>query len=311
MCGMQKGAEMKKILSLVLTLCLLTALTGCSIGSAGSDKLQVVCTIFPQYDFVRAVAGDLVENTLLLPIGSESHSYDPTPADILRIADADLFLYIGDSMETWAKGVMSEIDEEKTQVLNLTEALGLQVSAHAEHDGGMDPHIWTSPVVAMDIVALIRDTLMELDPDNAKSYADNAGITLSQYKQLDASIRETVNSAENKQIVFGSRFALHNFAVQYGLTCTAAFDSCTEESEPTASAVASIIDLVRKNNIPVVFYEELTVPTTANTIAAETGAVTRLFHSCHNLTTEEFDGGETYLSLMKQNLVYLMEALNV
>lgn len=302
---------MKKILSFLLVICMLVIPAGCSAGTADADKLHVVCTIFPQYDFVRAVAGELVENTLLLPIGSESHSYDPTPADILQIADADLFLYIGDDMETWAQGMMAEVDEEKTQVINLTEALGLQVSAHAEHDGGMDPHIWTNPVVAMRIVELIRDTLMEMDPDNAKTYADNAGITLAQYKQLDASIREAVNGAEHKQIVFGSRFALHNFAAEYGLSCTAAFDSCTEESEPTAAAVASIIDIIRKNNIPVVFYEELTVPTTANTIAAETGAQTRLFHSCHNLTAQEFDSGATYLSLMKQNLLYLMEALNV
>lgn len=302
---------MKKILSLFLIVCMLSVFAGCSVGSAASDKLHVVCTIFPQYDFVRAVAGDLVENTLLLPVGSESHAYDPTPADMLEIADADLFVYIGDDMETWAQGVMSELNKEKTKVLNLTEALGLQVSAHAEHEDGMDPHIWTSPVVAMRMVELVRDTLMEIDAENADAYAENAGIVLSQYKQLDASIRQTVSLAAHREIVFGSRFALHNFAEEYGLHCTAAFDSCTEESEPTAAAVAQIIDTIRKNNIPVVFYEELTVPTTANTIAAETGTQTRLFHSCHNLTAQEFENGETYLSLMKQNLVYLTEALNV
>ena len=302
---------MKKILSLIMIVCLLSVFAGCGVGTAGSDKLHVVCTIFPQYDFVRAIADDLVENTLLLPIGSESHSYDPTPADMLTIADADLFIYIGDGMETWAQGVMSELNEEKTKVLNLTEALGLQVSAHAEHEDGMDPHIWTSPVVAMQMVELIRDALVEQDADNADAYTHNAGAVLSQYKQLDASIREAVNRAKHREIVFGSRFALRNFAEEYGLHCTAAFDSCTEESEPTAAAVAKIIDTIRKNHIPVVFYEELTVPTTANTIAAETGTQTRLFHSCHNLTAQEFENGETYLSLMKQNLVYLMEALNV
>ena len=301
---------MKKIISVILIFTLCIGFAGCGVQSQKTDKLQIVCTLFPQYDFVRQIVGDAAENTLLLPVGTESHAYEPTPADILHIADADVFIYIGDAMETWASGVMSEIDTSRTAVLNLSEALGLTLSAHAEHEHGTDPHIWTSPVNAMQMVEVIRDMLMELDADNAKTYADNAGIVLAQYKRLDASFRAAVENGARREIVFGSRFALRNFTEAYGLSYVAAFDSCTEESEPSAAVLASIMDTVREKQIPVVLYGELESDATASAIAAETGAAVRQFHSCHNLTQAEFDAGETYYSIMQKNLTVLTEALS-
>lgn len=302
---------MKKAVSLLLVLALCFSLASCAVEIGGSGKLRVVCTLFPMYDFVRSIAGDAVENTLLLPVGTESHSYEPTPTDILKISKSDVFLYVGDEMETFASGVMSEIDTEKTTVLNLSGTLGLTLSHHADHDeDGIDPHIWTNPVYAMRMVEVIRDTLMQADAENASLYSQNAGVLLSELKRLDGAFREVTQNAERKTIVFGSRFAMRNFTAEYGLTAVAAFDSCTEESEPSAAAMASVMKAIRENSIPVVFYEELIAPTTAETIASEVGVKTALFHSCHNLTREEFDNGETYVSLMRQNLENLMEALN-
>lgn len=305
---------MKRFIAVLAALCMLCLSAGCGGAHTSSVKLRVVCTLFPQYDFVRQIVGDDAQVTLLLPPGTESHAFEPTPSDVLQIADADLFVYIGDEMETWARGVTAEIDPQKTQVLNVSQALSLQLSAHAEHEDGhagegIDPHIWTSPVLAKQMVQLLRDTLMELDDVHAPRYAENAGVLLTKLTTLDETIRGIVQHAAVKTVVCGSRFALRNFTQEYGLSYIAAFDSCTEESEPSAAAVAAIVQAIETQQIPVVFYEELTAPTTANAIAAETGAKAMLFHSCHNVTQEEMERGETYISLMQGNVERLMFAL--
>ena len=306
---------MKKAVSVLLILCMVCALGACGAAPADKKKLTVVCTLFPQYDFVRQIVGEDADVVLLLPPGTESHAFDPTPSDIVRIGSADLFVYIGEEMETWVGGVTSELDRGKATILNVSDALGLRLSAHAEHDGhaedgdAVDPHIWTSPVIAKRMVQLLLDTLLELDAAHAARYSENAGVLLAQLTQLDGTFRAVTQSAGLHTIVVGSRFALRNFTEEYGLKYIAAFDSCTEESEPSAAAVAAIVREIEAQDLPVIFYEEMIVPTTAQTIAAETGVQTRLFHSCHNVTTEEFDAGETYVTLMRQNARNLAEAL--
>ncbi len=311
---MQSGGKMKRFISLFLIIItVLTLISGCSSDKSDSGRLRVVCTLFPQYDFARQITDSLADVTLLLPAGTETHSFEPTPTDIIEISNCDVFIYIGNEMETWVSSVMSDIDEAKTTVINVTESLGLDVSAHSHgktHSDAADPHIWTSVPIASQIAELIRDVLMEKDPDNADTYSKNAGILLSDLADLNTRIRQTVSSSKRKEIVFAGRIALRNFTDEYALDCITAFDSCTEESEPSASSVAKIIDKVNSDNIPVIFCEELKEPKTANAISADTGAVVRCFHSCHNLSKEDFENGETYLSLMEKNLIYLSEALN-
>lgn len=305
---------MKKIISVFLIFTILACVfSGCSQSAENNKNLKIVCTLFPQYDFARQITDFSDGVSLLLPAGTESHSFEPTPSDIIKISNCDVFIYIGNEMETWVSSVMSDIDETKTTVINVSESLGLDICTHSHdhaHEDGVDPHIWTSIPTAMRIVELIRDVLMEKDSENAKSYAENAGILLAEYKNLDARIRETVNNSSRKEIVFAGRFALRNFTEEYGLSCITAFDSCTEDSEPSASRIAEIIDKVNDDSIPVVFYEELKEPKTAQTIADDTNAQMRCFHSCHNLSLEDFKNGETYLSIMEKNLSYLSEALN-
>ncbi|MBQ3150440.1 MAG: zinc ABC transporter substrate-binding protein [Clostridia bacterium] len=307
---------MKRIISLLLVcIIVFAAFTGCSANKPDSDKLNIVCTLFPQYDFARHIGNSYADISLLLPAGVESHAYEPTPTDIIKIGECDIFVYIGNEMETWVSSVMNDIDETKTTVINVTESLGLSVCTHSHdhsshEESGVDPHIWTNVLTAISTVELIRDVMMEKDPENAAAYAENAGILLSRYQNLDKRIRETVNSAKRNEIVFAGRFALRNFTEEYSLDCITAFDSCTEESEPSAARIAEIIDKVNESEIPVIFYEELKEPKTAESISKDTGAAMRCFHSCHNLSREDFDNGETYLSLMEKNLEYLAEALN-
>ena len=297
-------------------------LAGCGKTDASdSGKIKIVCTLFPQYDFVRSIVGDRAEVKLLLPAGVESHSYEPTPADVIAISDADLFIYIGDEMETWASSIVSGIDRAKTTVLDISQSLSLTLAGHdhdeadedeGEHENhvGIDPHIWTSPVIAIKMVEVISDVIIELDKQNTTAHAECADAYIKQLRNLDTDIRTVVKDAKRTEIVFGSRFALKNFADEYGLTHIAAFDSCTDETEPSAAAVAKIVDEVKKNQIPVIFYEELVEPSVAKTLAKETGAKALLFHSCHNLTADEITNGDTYLSLMRQNLANLATALS-
>ena len=193
---------MKKFKGLVFALMsFVVLLVGCDTDSktgSVSDKLQIVTTLFPQYDFARVIGGDKVDVTLLLPAGMESHSYEPTPADIIKINKADLFIYTGESMEQWAHSIIESVDSNEVYVLDVSKNVPLlapnsivednhdhedenhnhdaEVEAghdHSEGDGHnhtYDPHIWTSPKNAMIMVNNILEALCEVDPENADYY---------------------------------------------------------------------------------------------------------------------------------------------
>ena len=305
---------MKRIAMLILCITLLAGcLAGCGEAPASSGKLQVVATLFPQYDFARRVAGDRAAVTMLLPPGVESHSFDPTPADLVTMQKADLFLYTGAQMETWAGSLLSSLPESTT-VVDLSQGIALSGEAHDEGSDGhshlADPHIWTSPKNAMIMVASIRDALCSADPDGAAIYEENANQYLEELAELDAAFRDIVANGIRRTLAFSGRFALHYFAEEYGLDCVAALESCSGESEPSAQSVARVISVIREQGLPVVYYEELSDPKVGRSIASETGVQLLLFHSCHNLSKDEFDRGETYLSLMRQNAENLKVGLN-
>lgn len=305
---------MKRIAVLILCIALLAGcLAGCGEAPASSGKLQVVATLFPQYDFARRVAGDRAAVTMLLPPGVESHSFDPTPADLVTMQKADLFLYTGAQMETWAGSLLSSLPESTT-VVDLSQGIALSGEAHDEGSDGhshlADPHIWTSPKNAMIMVASIRDALCSADPDGAAIYEENANQYLEELAELDAAFRDIVANGKRRTLAFSGRFALHYFAEEYGLDCVAALESCSGESEPSAQSVARVISVIREQGLPVVYYEELSDPKVGRSIASETGVQLLLFHSCHNLSKDEFDRGETYLSLMRQNAENLKVGLN-
>lgn len=323
----ERKTEMKKIKSILcLLLCaaMIFSLAACSDldthKNASSRKLKVVCTMFPQYDFLREIAGDKIDLTLLVPPGVESHSYDPTPKDMKRVAMADLVVRIGEDMETWSDSLFDS-DTSDAEFLSFDKALDLELASHHhehteeieaehhhEHDG-TDAHIWTNPLMAVKMVEVLKNKLCKLDPDNAQLYKTNAEKYTDELKKLDKGIKETVANSPKKTLVFSGRFAFKNFTDAYGLNYISTLDACADNSEPSAASVAKIIDVVEKEKIKVIFYEELIEPKTAKTISAETGTKMLLFHSCHNLTKEEFSSGQTYLSLMKQNLENLKEAL--
>ena len=325
-----------RLLALILIVSLI--LTGCAaakeepaVQNIKSDKIQIVATLFPQYDFARQIAGDKADVTLLLPPGVESHSYEPTPSDIIKINKSDLFLYTGKNMEVWSQKIIDGVKDagSRSIVLDVTEGINLSKTADIEaelksrgaimdeeaeseneHAHFYDPHVWTDPLLAKIMVASIKDALCSIDPDNAEYYQKNAADYSSRLDQLDAEFKGIVSSGKRNEIIFGSRFALYYFAKQYGLNYEAAFDSCSSETEPSAKTVAGLIEKIREDKIPVIYYAEIEEPKIAKSISDETGAKMLLFHSCHNITKKELEEGATYLSLMEQNARNLKEGLN-
>lgn len=309
----------KKILSILLSAVLLSLIfSGCTVKQPIDDgRLTVVTTIFAPYDFVRQIVGERARVIMLIPPGVESHSYEPTPSDIIEIENADLFFYVSEHTETWVEQILSSIKNEKVEVISVAEGIGIEIHGHdhshnEEHTEACetDEHIWTNLSYASEMVEFIGKKLAEKDNTNASFYLDNAREYSGKISKLKKDFSSMIMSSQRNEIVSGSRFALKNFTTELGIDFTAAFDSCVDNTEPSAAVMAKIIDKIKEDDIPVIFYEELTEPKIARAVSLETGARMLLLHSCHNVSAEELEQGETYLSLMKQNYNNLKEALN-
>lgn len=303
---------MKRLIALSLCAVLMLALVGCGNAAVTDNdknkgKLQIVTTIFPLYDFARQVAGDRADVTLLLPTGTEVHSYEPTPKDVIAIKECDLFIYLGDSAEPWTGAVINDADGSKINTLAAMDGLEILMEKH-QSDVEIDPHIWTSPENAEDIVESIARKLSSIDRENALYYESNAEKYENKLSALDEKF-ERLTDDRRVMVVFADRFPFRYFADEYDIRYLAAFPGCSSESEPSAATVSEIIDTVKKEKIPVVFYTETSNGTLADTISAETGAKKELFHSCHTVTEEQLKDGITYIDLMEQNYEALKKAI--
>ena len=327
---------MRKCLCLLLLCGLL--LTGCGGKTAEAepthDSLKIVATIFPAYDFARAAAGDMADVELLLPPGTESHSYEPTPADILAVQDCDLFVYLGGESDTWVETILESIEMRGTalRMIDCVELLeeehveGMQSSPghshdheeedcheehhhHEEEDGpvlgqvvGMDEHVWTSPANAAAITAAIGNKLAELDGKHAEGYVENSAAYAERILELDTAFHTFFDSLPNRTIVFGDRFPLRYFAQAYDLDYYAAFPGCGTQTEPSAATIAFLTGKIVDENIPTIWYIEFSNHLVADSIAEAAKIDTAMFHTCHNVSKADLEAGATYLSLMEKNL---------
>ena len=320
---------MRRLLSLLLAgVRLLGALCGCSVPAKQEEGLSVVATIFPQYDFARQVMGSSDDLTMLLRPGQEVHSYEPTSQDIIAIQNCDLFIYVGGESDAWIEDVLEGMDTSHMVILSLMDLVDpleedtdsvLENPEEHDHEDGeathlheeeYDEHVWTSPKNAMLITQAICDALCDIDPSNAQIYRQNTAAYLEQLEELDQDFREVIGSASRDTLIFGDRFPLLYFVREYGLNYYAAFPGCASETEPSAATVARLIDLVREEQVPVVYQIELSNGNIARSIADSSGAKVETFYTCHNITRDDFNAGETYLSLMERNVNSLKEALN-
>ncbi len=290
-------------------------------ANAQSDqKINIVTTIFPAYDFIRQIAGDQVNLKLLLPPGSESHSYEPTPQDIIAIDHSDLFVYVGGDSDDWITDLLSSM-EHPMNIVTLMDCVDLvteevvdgmqpEEEEEASEAAELDEHVWTSPKNATLIVKKLRDELCDIDPDNAKVYKENTDQYVKKLKNLDRAFQDIVDNAERKEIIVGDRFPFRYFTDAYGLKYYAAFPGCSTETEANAATVAFLIDKVKKDKIPVIFHIELSNEQMCDSICNATGAKKELLNAVHNVSKADFDAGISYLDLMEHNVEVLKEALN-
>lgn len=323
---------MRRLLTGLLALALAASLTACGHEPPQDDgRLRVVCTLFPYYDFARQIGGDAVDVALLVPAGRETHSFEPTPRDVIRISEADVFIYNGGESEQWVSDILDAAGEDIPCVLSMMDtaelyeeeyAEGMQGASghdHADHDhdhgaededAAYDEHIWTSPVTAMSLCRAIADALCRADPAHAEDFRARLEDYLTELEALDGTFREIVAEDSRNLLVFGDRFPLLYFCREYGLDYRAAFHGCAGDTEPSLATLKYLIDLVNEQHIPVVYTIELSSRKVAEAIAETTGAQVRTFHSCQTVSRAEFDSGVTYLQLMEANADALREGLS-
>ena len=298
-----------KLLTAVAALLALMCACACA-----EERLNIVCTDFPCFDFARQVAGDRADVAMLLKPGVEPHAFEPTPADILSIGEADLFVYIGGESDAWADGILSGFDgADAPAILRMMACVSDPVEeAGHDHDDGpeYDEHIWTAPENAARMVRAVADALAALDGAHAQYYADNADAYCAQIDEIDAQIREIVEGAARRELVFADRFPFAYFTRAYGLDHLAAFSSCTADTEPSAQIVMALIQKVVEDRIPAVYTIEMSTQAIARTVAEETGAQILTLHSMQTVTQKEYEDGASWVSIMRDNVEALRKGLN-
>lgn len=273
------------------------------------EKLKIVCTVFPSYDFARQIVGEYGDVTLLIPSGAESHSFNPTLSDIALVEGCDIFIYVGGEIDPWAIDIVNNSSNKDRVNLSLLEMLDVEHNHEEEHDEEVDEHVWTSIDNSITICEKISEAICEKDKTNADKIKLSLGEYVQKLSELKLSFEQVVKNGKLKTLVFADRFPFYWFTKEFSLNYVAALSGCSSDTEPTLTALKTVIDAVEKNGTNTVLYIENSSGSIANKVVAETGANKRIFHSCHNLTVEEKGNGETYISLMQKNLEVLKEAL--
>ena len=240
----------------------------------------------------------------------DTHTYEPTPADAKAVYEADVLIYIGGTSDAWVEDMLTGAPD--VAAVRLMDSVQPLEEAHAEHgheDISYDEHIWTSPVNMRAMLASVAEALCAADPQNAETYRANAEACDAELARLDQTFRDLVAGASRTELVFADRFPFLYFAREYSLSYVSAFSGCSEESQPSVQAVAALIDAVEQDGVPVVYVIEMSTGDVARAVSEQTGAEIVEMHSCQSVTGEEFEAGETYLSLMERNVEALRKGL--
>ena len=285
----------------------------CSCGEVerSTGKISVVTTIFPYYDFARSVSKGTCDVDMLLKPGSDVHSFEPTPSDILKIRNADLFIY-GESDE-WVDSILESLgDTDKPVVMKMTDYVKPLTEMDADHhaEDEEDEHIWTSLDNAKTLVSKISDEVSKLDQKHKTVYNKNGLDYIEKISKVQSEIENTVNSSESKKIVVGDRFPLLYFATEFSLDWECAFPGCSTETEPSLDRLSKLTDTIEKDKIKTILKLEMSENKVADTLADETNTKVRTFYSAESVSKEEFANNVTYVDLMERNNNALKEALS-
>ena len=313
------------------------ALTGC--GAKDDGKLKVVVTIFPEYDWVLNVLGDRAEDVsvkLLLDSGADLHSYQPAVADIVAVAEADLFIYVGGESDDWVADALKNKKNKNMRTMNLLELLGDNAYEeeivegmehdheeegeehehghdHEEEEAEYDEHVWLSLRNAVFYVNKIAEELAALDPDYAETYKANAAAYVASLTALDARYTEMVAAASRDTVLFGDRFPFRYLVEDYGLNYYAAFVGCSAETNASFETIAFLAGKVNELDLKVILKLESSTDDIAKGIKDASNKKDQrilVLDSLQSATKKEYAAGRTYLSIMESNLSVLQTALN-
>ena len=278
--------------------------------------MQIVATIFPQYDFARQIVGDYADVYMLLKPGEEIHSYEPTPQDIKMIQNSDLFIYTGGENDVWVENILSSLGDEGPRSVRLLDLVETSTEVHLEgmmeekgdhdHDGEADDHaedhghnhfeeepdehVWTSPENCVILIEKLTDIICGTDPSHEEAYRRNGDAYRSAFEQLDREYRQMADSAARRTILFGDRFPFLYLARELDLTCYAAFSGCSAESEPSAATIAFLIDKAVEEKLPVVFKIEFS---NGNIASAVSEAAQKKLRKEEKMSGKASDPGDT------------------
>lgn len=316
---------MKKIICAFLSLGLLSGIfAGCGKAVPQSDKIKIVTTVFPAYDWVRNILGDKAQSfeiTLLTDNGVDMHSYQPTAADIVEISSCGLFIYVGGESDEWTEEI-TRMNFEKVKTLKLLEALGTDVynektvegmqNGENDEETVADEHIWLSLKNAQTLCRAICEELCGLLPEKAEYFSERLEKYLAEISALDAEYRLATDKSERKTLLFGDRFPFRYLTEDYGLTYYAAFPGCSAEAEATFETVAFLAKKLTELELPCVLTVDGSQNKIAEAIIKSSGRECPILTLCsmQAVTAEEINGGATYLSVMTDNLEILKKALN-
>lgn len=328
----------KRIFILTFLLISIATLTGCSnikTPEKPDNKISVITTIFPEYDWVMSLINEQNENfdvKLLLDGCTDLHSYQPTVQDISAIADCDLFIYVGGESDSWVNECLENIDSSRIKTVNLLEILGNKskeeaiiegmserkiLDIHTDNDQSdeeheYDEHVWLSLKNAEIFCNAIKEALCQLDPDHAESFQSQYNNYMNKLNILDKLYESVVSTSSIKTLLFADRFPFRYLTDDYGLNYYAAFVGCSAESEASFETLLFLANKVDQERLPVILTlensDQRIARTVRDTSAARTAKILPL-NSLQSASTEDRKNGITYLSVMHQNLVTIYEAL--
>ncbi len=308
---------MKRIIAIILAVLLLPTLPSCQAPEK-SGNIKIVCTLFPQYDWVMNILGEQAESidlSLLAP-GQDLHSYEASAADIAAISQSDLFIYIGSESESWIEDALKITQNSQRKAIALSESIPLQALPHLhteeDHHHSYDEHIWLSVRNAQKAVDALLKEIIALDPAHEVEYTANASAYQARLQQMDQAYEAAIGQEEETTIVIADRYPFRYLAEDYGLTCYAAFDGCSAETEAGAATILQLAQKVDENNLGAVMILDQSKPDLAQTVIESTRdknqTILRL-NSMQAVTAKEIEEGISYLEIMNENLHALKIAL--
>ena len=329
----KKIAALASFLILIIIMFLLVLAFKPESTIKDESKIQIVATLFPQYDFAKQIVGDKAEVRLLVGSGVETHNFEPTAKDMVTMLDStDMFLYTGTFLEPWTEDIIGTLKDSDCKIVDVSEHIELikieefearhinseiedehednheEEHVHTDscdHQDMYDAHIWQSLDNAIIMLENTLNAICSIDPENAEYYRENYNKYKEEIIKLDTEIVQLVENSKEKEIAVGGEFAYAYFVEQYDLKFVSVYTNCGHGEDPSIAKVKSVIDYINNHQMPAVYYEELSEGTVAKMIAEETEAEALVLYSIHNGNPEE----DTYISLMRKNIDSLKKGL--